>query len=389
MRASLLVPTVLSPRRSLASLFARYGGKGVLFHEFDPARRHNGLPLSWVGYDGVTAVDAINDPLGAMLDESRRAALSLTFEEPWLYADEAAVLAAGYTAGGVTFVSVEPGEIVLENVAAFGRLEYALAVEAGATYVMQIPLGWTSGALRIWDGPPFSDTLVSHPNITTPHTAIFRPTVETITLRIQNQGHIGNQATFRPYTIRKIAGNHAYQSTDAARPTLQQTAGGVWYLAFDGTNDHLISNVIPSTTMTIAACFRTAGLSDLIVGSIDAGKRTFLSLNGNGHLGAGVGSQNHSVITSGGPDRRGEDVVGLVQFDGSTVLLEENGIPVYDGAQSGAPSGLPLFFGANNEGVHSNHLNGRLWGAMVIDAKVTQPDRLLIQRELSRGVLSL
>lgn len=34
-------------------------------------------------------------------------------------------------------------------------------------------------------------------------------------------------------------GNHAIQATEAARPALQQTAGGLWYLAFDGVDDFL------------------------------------------------------------------------------------------------------------------------------------------------------
>lgn len=34
-------------------------------------------------------------------------------------------------------------------------------------------------------------------------------------------------------------GNHATQSIDASRPTLQQTAGGLWYLACDGVDDQM------------------------------------------------------------------------------------------------------------------------------------------------------
>lgn len=39
-------------------------------------------------------------------------------------------------------------------------------------------------------------------------------------------------------------GNHATRATVAARPTLQQTAGGLWYLDFDGIDDSMITPTI-------------------------------------------------------------------------------------------------------------------------------------------------
>lgn len=43
-------------------------------------------------------------------------------------------------------------------------------------------------------------------------------------------------------------GHHATQATAAARPVLQQTAGGLWYLEFDGVDDFLEAPI--STTET-------------------------------------------------------------------------------------------------------------------------------------------
>lgn len=45
-------------------------------------------------------------------------------------------------------------------------------------------------------------------------------------------------------------GNHATQATVSSRPTLRQTAGGLWYLEFDGVDDFLV---------TPTAGFGTAG----------------------------------------------------------------------------------------------------------------------------------
>lgn len=45
------------------------------------------------------------------------------------------------------------------------------------------------------------------------------------------------------YRIDDLSGNenHCIQASEAARPALQQTAGGLWYLDFDGVDDELIS----------------------------------------------------------------------------------------------------------------------------------------------------
>ena len=42
-------------------------------------------------------------------------------------------------------------------------------------------------------------------------------------------------------------GNHAYQTTAASRPTLQQDSNGLYYLSFDGTDDGLATSSIDFT----------------------------------------------------------------------------------------------------------------------------------------------
>jgi len=63
--------------------------------------------------------------------------------------------------------------------------------------------------------------------------------------RLVGNGNIGfNNAlsgvTVSNMSIRELKGNHAIQETEASRPALQQTAEGLWYLAFDGVDDWLL-----------------------------------------------------------------------------------------------------------------------------------------------------
>ena len=54
-------------------------------------------------------------------------------------------------------------------------------------------------------------------------------------------------------------GNHATQSTSAARPTLVQDGGGNWYLDFDGVDDCLSHPLSVSGPLSLAAAARRTG----------------------------------------------------------------------------------------------------------------------------------
>lgn len=58
-------------------------------------------------------------------------------------------------------------------------------------------------------------------------------------------------------------GNHATQATAAARPLLQQTAGGLYYLAFDGSDDFMALPNIPYNSDTGVNAFIGADTTDL------------------------------------------------------------------------------------------------------------------------------
>lgn len=63
-------------------------------------------------------------------------------------------------------------------------------------------------------------------------------------------------------------GNHAYQTTSASRPLLQRNATtGAYYLAFDGTDDFLVTNSINFTStdeLNLFAGFRRTGTASLV-----------------------------------------------------------------------------------------------------------------------------
>lgn len=61
---------------------------------------------------------------------------------------------------------------------------------------------------------------------------------------------------FKIYSIKELAGNHAYQTVSASRPILQRNATtGAYYLVFDGADDFLVTNNIDFTTTDKVSLF--------------------------------------------------------------------------------------------------------------------------------------
>lgn len=130
-------------------------------------------------------------------------------------------------------------------------------------------------------------------------------------------------------------GNHGLQATTAAQPKWQ--TGGL--ARFDGSDDNLLTTLVPGTALTLMAKFKPTTANGLIMGSrgASADSRCYLGTDANGKLGGSVGAHNNTVIF-GGSDIRGTIAVGAQTFDGATVKLYLNASEVYSGAQSGAPT---------------------------------------------------
>ena len=105
-------------------------------------------------------------------------------------------------------------------------------------------------------------------------------------------------------------GNHATQATAAARPVLQQDAGGKYYLAFDGVDDNLATASISFTaTDKLTAFLGVRKTSDAAVGQVlelsatitaNAGAFSFPSAPGGNDYGTGLsGSTGFTTVSSG------------------------------------------------------------------------------------------
>ena len=154
-------------------------------------------------------------------------------------------------------------------------------------------------------------------------TAIFEATGTTFSF-FENSGLPGT--IIDNVVIRELPGNHATQTTSAARPVLQQS-GSLYYLDFDGVDDYLTTATFASgaqsqpNTIALAAELVTS-LNVMHVDSEVGGL-------GGRHLYYNVGSElvlyTNSAITYGGSND-GSASAWLALFDGGSTYLRRNGV---------------------------------------------------------------
>ena len=103
--------------------------------------------------------------------------------------------------------------------------------------------------------------------------------------------------TIDSISVRELVGNHAYQTTSASRPLLQRNATtGAYYLAFDGTDDFLVTNSIDFTATDKISLFAgVRKLSDATIGMLCEFSADLGSNNGVFYLGAPATAGNGSI----------------------------------------------------------------------------------------------
>jgi hypothetical protein len=177
------------------------------------------------------------------------------------------------------------------------------------------------------------------------------------------------------------SGTTVLQATDASRLIYQQgNAASRWVARGDGVADHAVTNLIPSTAMTIAVAVECNAVSDNIIGANDAGftNRCYMQTTAAGLLSFNIGAGPHS----GGADIRDIPGVAIARFDGSRVSLFWKPFTgsmvtlVNSAVQSGSPTSTNVLYlgGDNNNGTVTTPLDGDIYGAFVIKAALTNAE---------------
>lgn len=379
---------------SLAALFAKYGASGFLFDKPDPSYRRNGLALQYKTRTGITAVDAASDPVGFMLDRSQGVAVGAEkisnggFDSASSWTDTSTNAGSADISGG-TLTVTNGGSTATDR---GSREQLLTGMTVGASYVIEF-----DGLVVPASGVFLQVSTTSHAaqQLQVQMDATFQKTGNrcffvagsTSQLIGINAYTAGASGEFDNISVRKVSGNHARQATAAARPTL--AGASPFYHSFDG-GDYWETGLNPTTSMTLAACVRTAGAAT------QAAIGSFLSGNTRCMLRVSTGGQPNFSFADAAltdpTDYTDQDIVILGRGSPSDgVKLHVNGVQVDQTSFAGSVSTTkPLLIGARDSaGTPGQFWDGRGWSFFAMTGYASDADSLLIQRELSRGVLTI
>jgi len=204
---------------------------------------------------GTTPVTAVGQPVGLALD--KRLGLALGAElvtngdfdnaDGWVLQSEA---------------SISSGSLNFNATATRTATATGASCVSGRWYVVEFDLTYTSGTAR-FDAGGGTTTITG----STGHKKYIRQATGTNAFYF-SCASAGAVYSVDNVTVRELPGNHAYQTTSASRPTLQQDSNGLYYLNFDGTDDGMATPSIDFTgtdKMTVWAGAQSASTADTAI----------------------------------------------------------------------------------------------------------------------------
>ena len=350
----LRVPTVaLDPDAAIAALF-QTGTPGVYYEGawYDPS------DSTTVFQDSTGTTPAtVGDPVGLILDKSKgltlgsELAINGTFDT-----DTGWAKGAGWTiSGGVA-------QKAAGSANSYFSQNQGLTV--GGWYKVEMDISGSQGVtdfVQLYDGVA---VLASFVGANGHVSAIVQVRADYVMLR----GVTPNVTiTVDNFSVKELPGNHATQSTSAARPVLQQS-GGLYYLDFDGVDDWMVVNY----GSTLANITRAAGYRMDTVGRFfadDDGDVNYASMailtDGNLRWGVNGAGSGNNIVGTGGWDIGADGVVVATASSGSALTLQGTGTSA-SGTSAPAPANITgATIGAAATGLLE--MNGRIYGFIDID----------------------
>lgn len=214
----------------IKSLFAN-GEQGFFY---DP----NDLATMFQDAVGTVPVTDAGQPVGLVLDKSKGLILGDNIIKNGNFDN-----LDFWLANGTVGVDVASNKLTLTRYVTSDSVSQELNTDIGGYYKVEV-LGTPiqSDSARLAFGP-FNSIINSQNTIVSrfsgKNSFIFKATTTTSYLLFGAASN-GDVIEYSDISVKKVSGNHAHQTTSAARPILRQNAvTGANYLEFDGVDDHL------------------------------------------------------------------------------------------------------------------------------------------------------
>jgi hypothetical protein len=307
----------------------------------------------FTGSRGPTNVAVATDAIGLALDDHGWGSTALTQQ----IAAATELVANGNFSGGATTswtarasasLSVVSGALRVTNGAAsYGYAFQAVTTVVGRTYRVSVTgVSATLAAVNIGTSEAGSQ-YQSDLNIsasTYVRYIVATSTTMYIALKIASNT-ISATADFDDISVKWVGGNHGVQATGAAQPKWQ--TGGL--ARFDGTDDNLLTTLVPGTAMTLlfkgVIPAASASLKVFLGTQESSTGRCHLYMNTSGNLACAAGDNSFNSAISIASTTC---VIGAI-FSGGQSYFCHNGSVTAAGAYTGDPTALrQLAIGARN-----------------------------------------
>lgn len=326
---------------------------------------------------GAAVVSAATQNVGMVIGDDLRGALG-----PNLAAVPVAGL-AGYSTSAAANGSVvhDSGEILITSNGGSGYPYAAIVLATALNTLWRVRVSWKSNTSGAWIrkadniGSGSGNIVTGVANSTNAAGSVefyFAATATTSYVNLfAEQGDVGS-LRFYDIHVEQVMGGNAFQGTSGSRPTLQ-TVSGRNVLRGDGTDDNLLTNVMPSAgagEATIIVACKFNAVSDYAIGTSEGAGANAIAIqtDASGRLAGRCGTQDSGTIF-GGADIRSIPGVAALRCDGNIVQLHwqpfggERRI-VYSGAQSGGPTLLVpyRYLSRNGNGTAFDFMDGDIYG---------------------------
>ena len=211
------------------------------------------------------------------------------------------------------------------------------------------------------------------------------------------------EGTFIVNTVKEIAGNHAYQTVSASRPILQRNATtGAYYLAFDGSDDFLVTNSIDFTATDKVSLFTgvrklsdaaPSVLVELSASIANVGTFNIQAPRTGNSYGVGVRGSTLNAVDYSTYTAPISNVISLKLTTSATnylgaIMGRFDGVNTAGSANSSAASignygNYPLYIG--RRGGTSLPFNGHLYGLIGIGRLTTDSETAALEKVIAKN----
>lgn len=358
---------------------------------YDP----NDLTTMFQDAAGTVPVTGAGQPVGLVLDKSR----GLQRGNELVVNGSFDVTGGWNNTGGFTIA----GGKLLSNATTnnlINRTDFSAVL--GKRYEVTVNISsYTRGVPRV----SFGGNLVDIPALSGIHTYFVTATANTSILSIY-AGYNGAGGVWEMdyISIKELAGNHAYQTNAASRPLLQRNATtGAYYLAFDGSDDFLVTNNIDFTATDKVSLFAgvrnlsdVAGMICELSNTIASNAGSFTLVSGTNAGGTGYNSSSRGSAAAAGSlaakaftytSPESAVLSASHSISGSLSRICRNGVYGVDGVGNkgtGNFGNYPLYIG--RRGGTSIPFNGHLYSLIGVARLSTDTETTAVEKAIAKNV---